>query len=224
MFFGFGRTVRHDLPMRANLVPLHTVWYYLSAGSGLTITARLVNLLGNVAVFIPVGLLIPLAAGRLLTAGRHIEKKETMNTMFTDLKTRIDSPDVEELLSYAVISDPGELERVHAEYKEEAALQLYGWEDEGLLVGLIGFEMTEDGSIDIRHIAVLPENRGKGYARGMILELLAERQPRYVVAETEDESAANFYRSLGFMVYSLGENPSGIEQLRCVYEVEESED
>ncbi|BCG59023.1 GNAT family N-acetyltransferase [Paenibacillus sp. URB8-2] len=144
--------------------------------------------------------------------------------MLTDIKSKIDSHDVEELLSYAVISDPGELERVRAEYKEEVPLKLYGWEEEELLVGLIGFEETEDGSIDIRHIAVLPENRGKGYARGMILELLADRQPRYVIAETEDEVAANFYRSLGFMVYSLGENPSGIELLRCVYEVEDSED
>ncbi|WP_025689867.1 GNAT family N-acetyltransferase [Paenibacillus zanthoxyli] len=144
--------------------------------------------------------------------------------MLTDIKSRLDSPAVEELLSYAVISDPGEVESARAEYRAETSLQLYGWEDEGLLVGLIGFEETEDGSIDIRHIAVLPENRGKGYARGMILELLTDRNPRYVIAETEDETAADFYRSLGFMVYSLGENGSGIELLRCVYEVEESED
>ncbi|AIQ12716.1 GNAT family N-acetyltransferase [Paenibacillus durus] len=144
--------------------------------------------------------------------------------MLIDIKSKLDSPEVEELLSYAVISDTGELESARAEYRSEAALQLYGWEDEELLVGLIGFEETEDGSIDIRHIAVLPENRGKGYARGMILELLTSRNPRYVIAETEDETAADFYRSLGFMVYSLGESGSGIELLRCVYEVEDSED
>ncbi|MDT3425595.1 ribosomal protein S18 acetylase RimI-like enzyme [Paenibacillus forsythiae] len=144
--------------------------------------------------------------------------------MLTDIKSRLDSPEVEELLSYAVISDPGELESARAEYRAEPALRLYGWEDEELLVGLIGFEETEDGSIDIRHIAVLPENRGKGYARGMILELLTARRPRYVVAETADEAAADFYRSLGFMVYSLGETGPGIELLRCVYEVEESEE
>ncbi|AKG34570.1 GNAT family N-acetyltransferase [Paenibacillus durus] len=144
--------------------------------------------------------------------------------MLIDIKSKLDSSEVEELLSYAVISDSGEAESARAEYRAEAALQLYGWEDEELLVGLIGFEETEDGSIDIRHIAVLPENRGKGYARGMILELLTDRNPRYVIAETEDETAADFYRSLGFMVYSLGENGSGIELLRCVYEVEDSED
>ncbi|OMC94563.1 GNAT family N-acetyltransferase [Paenibacillus sp. FSL R5-0636] len=144
--------------------------------------------------------------------------------MLVDLKSLIGSPEVNELLTYAVIDDPNALEQTSSEYNEQAGLQLYGWEEEELLLGLVGFEETEDGSLDIRHIAVLPENRGKGYARGMILELLASRQPRYLVAETEDEIAADFYRSLGFMVYSLGENAAGIEMLRCVYEVEETED
>lgn len=144
--------------------------------------------------------------------------------MLIEIKQLIGTPEVNELLSYAVIDEPDALQQTSSEYSEQAALQLYGWQEEGLLLGLVGFEETEDGSLDIRHIAVLPENRGKGYARGMILELLASRQPRYLVAETEDEIAADFYRSLGFMVYSLGENAAGIEMLRCVYEVEESED
>ncbi|MBW4083388.1 GNAT family N-acetyltransferase [Paenibacillus sp. S150] len=144
--------------------------------------------------------------------------------MLIDLKRRTDTDEVKELLAYAVIDEPDALWRTSAEYGSKAALQLCGWEEEGLLLGLVGFEETEDGSLEIRHIAVLPENRGKGYARGMILELLAAHDPRYLLAETEDEIAADFYRNLGFMVYSLGENPAGIEMFRCVYEVEESED
>ncbi|QUL57483.1 GNAT family N-acetyltransferase [Paenibacillus tritici] len=144
--------------------------------------------------------------------------------MLIDLKPLVGTPQVNELLTYAVIDDPEALESTSAEYREQAAMQLCGWEEEGLLLGLTGFEETEDGSLDIRHIAVLPENRGKGYARGMILELVTTREPRYLVAETEDEIAADFYRSLGFMVYSLGENTAGIEMFRCVYEVEETED
>lgn len=144
--------------------------------------------------------------------------------MLTDLKPIIGSPEVNELLAYAVIDEPDALQRTSAEYSEEPGLQLNGWEEDGVLVGLVGFEETEDGSLVVRHIAVLPENRGKGYARGMILELLTAREPRYLLAETEDEVATDFYRSLGFMVYSLGENPAGIEIFRCVYEVEESED
>ncbi|MBP2112373.1 GNAT family N-acetyltransferase [Paenibacillus silagei] len=144
--------------------------------------------------------------------------------MLIDLKPLVGTPQVNELLAYAVIDDPDALIRTSEEYSKLAAMQLCGWEEDGLLVGLTGYEETEDGSLDIRHISVLPENRGKGYARGMILELVTSRQPRYLIAETEDEIAADFYRSLGFMVYSLGENAAGIEMFRCVYEVEETED
>jgi len=144
--------------------------------------------------------------------------------MLKDIKPLIETPEVNELLTYAVIDDPDTLQQTSSEYSEQTALQLFGWEEENLLLGLVGFEETEDGSLEVRHIAVLPENRGKGYARGMILELLTSREPRYILAETEDEVAANFYRSLGFMVYSLGINAAGIELFRCVYETEESED
>ncbi|ASA21103.1 GNAT family N-acetyltransferase [Paenibacillus donghaensis] len=144
--------------------------------------------------------------------------------MLIDLKPLLDTAEVKELLAYAVLAEPEAMADAQLEYGSTPALQLGGWEEEDLLVGLVGFEETEDGSLDIRHIAVLPENRGKGYARGMLLELLASRQPRYVLAETEDEIAADFYRALGFMVYSLGENAAGIEMFRCVYEVEEAED
>jgi len=144
--------------------------------------------------------------------------------MLKDIKHLIGTPEVDELLAYAVIDEPEVLQHTSSEYSQQAALQLFGWEEEQLILGLVGFEETEDGSLEIRHLAVLPENRGKGYARGMILELLTSRDPRYILAETEDEVAANFYRALGFMVYSLGINEAGIELFRCVYEIEESED
>jgi ribosomal protein S18 acetylase RimI-like enzyme len=144
--------------------------------------------------------------------------------MLIDLKPRIGSPEVNELLEYAAIEEVETLQRISEDYKAQSGLQLCGWEEEELLLGLVGFEETEDGSLVIRHIAVLPENRGKGYARGMILELLTAREPRYLLAETEDEVAADFYRALGFMVYSLGVNAAGIEMFRCVYEIEEFED
>lgn len=48
-------------------------------------------------------------------------------------------------------------------------------------------------------------------------------KPERVIAET-DEEAVNFYRSIGFEVYSLGEKYPGVERFRCIYEVEESEE
>ncbi|AKG34569.1 VanZ family protein [Paenibacillus durus] len=68
MFLGFGRTERHSQPMQYNLVPLRTIWYYLSAGGEIPLIVRLVNLLGNVAVFVPFGILIPAVTSRLRSA------------------------------------------------------------------------------------------------------------------------------------------------------------
>ncbi|QWU13530.1 Glycopeptide antibiotics resistance protein [Paenibacillus sophorae] len=68
MFLGFGRTARYSQPMQYSLVPLRTIWYYLSAGGKMPLSVRLVNLLGNVAVFIPFGILMPAVTGRLRSA------------------------------------------------------------------------------------------------------------------------------------------------------------
>ncbi|MNI39725.1 VanZ like family protein [compost metagenome] len=59
MFLGFGRTVRTEGPLQYNLEPLRTVKLYFNLDNGVTLTGRLVNLLGNVAVFVPFGLLLP---------------------------------------------------------------------------------------------------------------------------------------------------------------------
>ncbi|KAA9004091.1 GNAT family N-acetyltransferase [Paenibacillus spiritus] len=144
--------------------------------------------------------------------------------MLVDLIPRLEEPVIPELLGYAVAGEPELLRQAGLDYAGSDDLRLAGWEEDGVVVGLVGYEETEDGSLVIRHIAVLPENRGRGYARGMLLELMLERNPRFVLAETGDELAADFYRRLGFMVYSLGVNPAGVEQFRCVYEVEEAQD
>lgn len=60
MFIGFGRTVQLDGPLRYNLEPLRTVRLYFDMANGLSYASRLVNLLGNVAVFAPFGILLPL--------------------------------------------------------------------------------------------------------------------------------------------------------------------
>lgn len=61
MFIGFGRTVQLEGPFRYNLEPLRTVRLYFDMTNGLSYASRLVNLLGNVAVFAPFGILLPLA-------------------------------------------------------------------------------------------------------------------------------------------------------------------
>ncbi|MGF7048647.1 ribosomal protein S18 acetylase RimI-like enzyme [Paenibacillus sp. DS2015] len=143
--------------------------------------------------------------------------------MLINVKTYINKLEVTELLSYAVFPDDKSLKAAIELYEGNDSLQLYGFEDEELLVGLIGFEMDAGRVITINHIAVLPENRLKGYGRGMLLELLEAQKPTQMIAET-DEEAVDFYRNIGFVVYSLGEIYPGVERFRCVYDAEEVEE
>jgi ribosomal protein S18 acetylase RimI-like enzyme len=143
--------------------------------------------------------------------------------MFKLINNRIKESNVQELLSYAIFPDPDRLEQTVRKYEGNTSnLQLFGMEEEQELVGLIGISSTdsEQKHLIIEHIAVQPEFRGKGYGRGLILELLEHRKPLTVSAET-DEEAVDFYRNIGFSVMSLGEKYPGVERFRCIFEVEE---
>lgn len=60
MFLGFGRKVHLEGPFRYNLEPLRTVRLYFDMSNRISYSGRLVNLLGNIAVFVPFGILLPL--------------------------------------------------------------------------------------------------------------------------------------------------------------------
>ncbi|WP_339241456.1 GNAT family N-acetyltransferase [Paenibacillus sp. FSL R5-0517] len=143
--------------------------------------------------------------------------------MLINLKSRIEEPVVQELLSYSVFPDPDHLKRALKQYVENDELYLAGYEAEEQLIGLIGYEHTGSSEITIHHIAVLPENRLKNYGRGMISQLLEKYNPDTLIAETDLE-ALEFYRNTGFIVYSLGELYPGVERFRCVLEKEEDTD
>lgn len=64
MFLGFGREAHMGGPLQYNLVPLRTISLYFDLSNGLSIISRFINLLGNIVVFIPFGILVPLAKTR----------------------------------------------------------------------------------------------------------------------------------------------------------------
>lgn len=141
--------------------------------------------------------------------------------MLKDITSRVNQLEIRELLGYAVFPDPDAVDNAIQFYRDSVQRKLYGYEEEGLIVGVIGCTLDER-VLTIHHIAVLPENRGKDYGRGMILELLLLHQAERIIAEP-DEEAIGFYRSIGFEIYSLGEKYPGVERFRCVYEVEDNE-
>lgn len=142
--------------------------------------------------------------------------------MLRDISARLDDLEVKELLACSVFPDPDQLDEAVEAYRKPNGLELFGYEEEGELVGLVGFETAGD-QVVVKHIAVSPEHRGKDYGRGMIIELLLAKKPKELVAETDEESLG-FYRSLGFQIYSLGEMFPGIERFRCVYDAAEEEE
>jgi len=138
--------------------------------------------------------------------------------MLIDLKTRLDEPAIREILEYSVYADADKLNRTIEAYREDAGLELFGLDEEGEIIGLIGLRMQVSGELTIEHMAVSPDFRGLGYGRGLILEAIDKKSPSVVIAETDEESV-DFYRNIGFEIESLGELYPGTERFRCIFEV-----
>ncbi len=137
--------------------------------------------------------------------------------MLLDIREQLDDPVIRELIEYAIFPDPERVERALEDYKTNQDLEIYAWEEEGAVVGVIGIRIQLSTMV-IELISVEPVSRRLGYGRGLILELLERKQPEQIVAETDDE-AVDFYRNIGFTITSLGEKYPGVERFMCVYEV-----
>ncbi len=72
--------------------------------------------------------------------------------MFKNIKTDSDREEVLELLTYAVLDHPERGEAALRTYQTSDDWKLFGVEDEGLVVGIVGFEEQEDETIVIRHL------------------------------------------------------------------------
>ncbi|GAA3402539.1 GNAT family N-acetyltransferase [Paenibacillus hodogayensis] len=145
--------------------------------------------------------------------------------MLIPLTTRLQDDEVVSLLGQSVFPDPAAIEKAVALYRDDPHHELYGLEFEGALVGLAGIAMGrgEPGTLQLRHIAVHPDHRDKGFGRDMVVALIPMKQPERIVAETDDE-AVDFYRNIGFTIESLGELYPGVERFACTYVTDEEEE
>lgn len=138
--------------------------------------------------------------------------------MLVDIKPQLNDSSIQELIGYSTLQDPEQLSQVISTYESDTVYELYGMVSEEEIVGIVGCTQQEEGTVVIRHLAVKPECRGAGFGRGLILELIQKLEPTTLIAET-DEEAVEFYRSIGFIIESLGEKYPGVERFRCSYEV-----
>ncbi|ALS75862.1 hypothetical protein AUC31_11960 [Planococcus rifietoensis] len=126
-------------------------------------------------------------------------------------------PSVNKLLSYATSAE--KVEREYEKYMASPNLKLYGEAAADEFFACIGIALLEEGNCEIRHIAVLPEQREENIASGMIDAICRLYHPDQIFAET-DRQTVGFYRNYGFSIASLGEKYPGVERFRCVYKVE----
>ncbi|WP_374016839.1 GNAT family N-acetyltransferase [Paenibacillus thiaminolyticus] len=141
--------------------------------------------------------------------------------MFINVKRRLREAVIRNLIELCVFPDPDKVEAVLKTYEQHPEDELWGYESEGEVVGIVGIRKYGK-EIEILHLAVHPELRGAGFGRGMILELIHQEQPDVVKAET-DEEAVDFYRNIGFTIESRGEVYPGVERFTCTYEIHPEE-
>ncbi|MEX2416540.1 MAG: GNAT family N-acetyltransferase [Paenibacillaceae bacterium] len=140
--------------------------------------------------------------------------------MFVDIKSRLQESQLTELLSYSIFPDETRLIHIIKEYQSNSELEIYGFETEGELIGVLGIRMGEESTLHILHLSVHPNYRGLGYGRGQLMEMIALKKPEQLMAET-DEDSVDFYRNVGFTVVSLGEKYPGVERFQCMYHTNE---
>jgi GNAT superfamily N-acetyltransferase len=139
--------------------------------------------------------------------------------MLIDIKLKIEDSSIQELIGLAVFPDPERINEAIDAYRNDQELDIKGYKRVERIIGIVGYRMNDNGILALRHIAVTPEEQGKGYGRGIILELLHLKDPKAITAET-DEETVDFYRSIGFTIESLGEKYPGVERFKCTYETE----
>jgi ribosomal protein S18 acetylase RimI-like enzyme len=131
-----------------------------------------------------------------------------------NLKDFNDFSVVKNLLSECMWSDG---ERVNAEvtkYLEDESRELFGWFSNDELVGLIGVIHGSFGEVELKHIAIKQDYRGKGFGRKLVHEYIQTNNIVKMKAET-DKDAVGFYTKLGFTILSLGEKYPGVERFEC---------
>ena len=69
--------------------------------------------------------------------------------------------------------------------------------------------------VELKHIAIKPNYRGKGIGKKMINEFIKTKKIVKIKAET-DKNAVDFYKKIGFSITSLGEKYPGVERFECI--------
>ncbi len=132
-----------------------------------------------------------------------------------DLKPRVDSMEFRALLTELHYRpEPAKLERELENYRSRPDYRAFGCERNGRLAAFAGLHIRQDKEIEVRHLIVDAEFRGRGLGSAL-LNKLRTAFPQYSFTAETDRDAFEFYRRCGFEVSSLGEKYPGVERFLC---------
>jgi ribosomal protein S18 acetylase RimI-like enzyme len=132
-----------------------------------------------------------------------------------DLKRFIDTEEFHTILQLIVYKPtPEKLGKVLDRYLNNSSMKAFGVREGCRITGMMGVKLIDETSAEITHIVVVPECRGQGIGRMLILGVVERLQLTKLMAET-DKDAVNFYRCCGFSIRSLGEKYPGTERFEC---------
>ena len=136
--------------------------------------------------------------------------------MFRDIKKEQPDPAIIQLLAACVYENsPERAQSAAEEYRTRHNRDLFGWVENGEIIGMCGFRVYHTDRVVVTHIATRSQDRGRGIGQQIIQALQAEFLLP-IHAETDDD-AVGFYRKLGFETTAF--EKTGHRRWACVLEV-----
>ncbi|WP_307555718.1 GNAT family N-acetyltransferase [Paenibacillus sp. V4I5] len=135
-----------------------------------------------------------------------------------NLKDYKDLSEVKHLLAECMWPDEERISNELNKYLKDNSRELLGVLFNDELVGLIGIVYELNDEVELKHIAIKPNYRGKGIGSEMIHEFIKTKKISRIKAET-DRNAVGFYKKIGFTITSLGEKYPGVERFECIISV-----
>jgi len=133
--------------------------------------------------------------------------------MFCNIKDKLSDPAVLHLLAASAYDNSLENANKKAEeYRSQHNLSIYGWVENGEVLGMCGFKIYHTSHVEVLAIAVAENIRKRGTGRAMINALQNEFLLP-ITAETDDD-AVGFYRKVGFATVGAPEK-KGVPRWAC---------
>ena len=133
--------------------------------------------------------------------------------MFSNIKDRLDNSTVRQIMTACVYDySPHVADKKLDEYRTRETYSMYGWIENGEIIGICGFQVYQTNRVEVMHIAVDEKMRQRGIGSAMV-KALQEQFCLPLKAETDDD-AVGFYRKAGFETTAF--HIGGVRRYICV--------